>query len=259
MFSQESDVTVVITCCGRIALLKATLDSFFKYNTYPIKQIIITEDAGDKAVYSVIPNELKAYFTIIMNEEKLGQIRSIDKAYGLVDTPYIFHCEEDWQFYRKGFIEDSKTLLASNTAIYQVWLRSFYHDIQRDYPFHSLGEEMTVNGVTAHRLLSSRSKWQGFSFNPGLRRRSDYRAIKGGYTSFLGDEKENINVESALSQHMKSVGAFAAILENDAVLHIGYEQGIASIKEKWKKIKRKTSLFIYSAIVFYLGYLFAHF
>ncbi|WP_330927247.1 glycosyltransferase family 2 protein [Candidatus Sororendozoicomonas aggregata] len=255
MFSEESDVTVVITCCGRVDLLKATLDSFFNYNTYPIKQVVITEDAGDKAVYGVIPGELKEHFTIIINEEKLGQIRSIDKAYALVDTPYIFHCEEDWQFYRKGFIEDSKRLLASNTAIYQVWLRSFHHDIQRDYPFHSLGEEIVVNGVTAHKLLSSRSKWQGFSFNPGLRRHSDYKAIKGGYTAFLGDDKESINVESALSQHMNAVGAFAVILENDAVLHIGYEQHIANKKEKRKRLKKKALVVCFAISIFQLGWL----
>jgi len=31
--------------------------------------------------------------------KNIGQIKSIDKAYSMVDTEYIFHCEDDWEFY----------------------------------------------------------------------------------------------------------------------------------------------------------------
>ena len=43
MEKNKKEVTLVITSCGRFDLLKETLDSFFEYNTYPIKKIIITE------------------------------------------------------------------------------------------------------------------------------------------------------------------------------------------------------------------------
>jgi len=42
-----NDVSLVITSCGRFDLLERTLDSFFKYNTYPIKEVIITEDSTE--------------------------------------------------------------------------------------------------------------------------------------------------------------------------------------------------------------------
>jgi len=50
------DVTAVITSCGRFDLLEETLDSFFEFNTYPIKKIIITEDSteGKKLEKNVI-------------------------------------------------------------------------------------------------------------------------------------------------------------------------------------------------------------
>ena len=41
------EVSLVITSCGRFDLLKRTLDSFFEKNTYPIKEIIITEDSTE--------------------------------------------------------------------------------------------------------------------------------------------------------------------------------------------------------------------
>ncbi len=257
-FSKKSDVTVVITCCGRFDLLKETLNSFFKNNTYPIKKIIVTEDSGNNEVYKAIPEQHKEHFTVIVNKENLGQIKSIDKAYALVDTDYIFHCEEDWVFYRKGFIEDSKAMLESNHKVYQVWLRSFYHDIQRDYPFHTLGDDISANNVTAYRLLSSNPKWQGFSFNPGLRRLSDYHAISGGYSSFLDESNSSSSVESALSRHMKDNHMFAAILENDAVAHIGYGHHINDKNDILKKRKKKFKNAGLAIFLFCLGWILAN-
>lgn len=255
IFSKESDVTVVITCCGRIDLLKKTLHSFFIFNTYPIKKIIITEDANNEAVYSAIPEEYKDFFIVLINKKQLGQIASIDKAYALVETTYIFHCEEDWEFYRKGFIEDSRAILDENRKIYQVWLRSYYHDIQKDYPFHTLGEAFSYDNVSAYRLLSSNPKWQGFSFNPGLRRLADYKAILGGYSAFLDESKRSLLVESALSKYMKDHAMFSVVLENDAVAHIGYGFHIKDKHEINKRTKKKITTLALATIVFSLGWI----
>ena len=43
-------VTVVITCCGRLGLLRRTLNTFKKYNTYPIEEYIIVDDSGDPKI-----------------------------------------------------------------------------------------------------------------------------------------------------------------------------------------------------------------
>jgi GT2 family glycosyltransferase len=39
-------VTLVITTHNRTDLLEKTLITFFKYNTYPIKKVVIVEDSG---------------------------------------------------------------------------------------------------------------------------------------------------------------------------------------------------------------------
>lgn len=171
----------------------------------------------------------------------------------MVDTDYIFHCEDDWEFYRGGFIEDSLRVLESNKYVYQVWLRSFYHDIKRDYPFHSLGEKFSCDKTVYNKLLSSNPKWQGFSFNPGLRRKSDYLSIKGGYASFLDESNSSASVESALSSNMKSLGMYAAILENDAVAHTGYDSHIQDINEKKKSRKKKKQKILIALVVFLVG------
>ena len=57
--------------------------------------------------------------------ERVGQIRLIDQAYARVDTPFIFHLEDDWEFYRSGFMEKSRALLERDPKILLVQLRAW--------------------------------------------------------------------------------------------------------------------------------------
>src|SRR5476649_880188 len=87
------DVTVCLTSCGRPDLLKRTLDSFNHFN--PGGKIIISEDCADPAVIAQIAAAHPAT-TILSGPERLGQMRSIDRLFSAVDTPYLFHLEDDW-------------------------------------------------------------------------------------------------------------------------------------------------------------------
>ena len=80
IFSSKSNVTLVITSCNRFDLLKKTLESFSKNNTYPIKEIIIIEDSGNPKIRNIIPNQWLDNTKLIINEKNLGQIKSIDLA-----------------------------------------------------------------------------------------------------------------------------------------------------------------------------------
>ena len=105
---QNRKVTVVITsCCKRYDLLNLTLFTFFKMSTFPYDSIVIVYDGQiDKEFidlihsYSYQDNEI----TILETGKKVGQVKAIDMAYALVETPYIFHLQEDWQVLQKGFI-----------------------------------------------------------------------------------------------------------------------------------------------------------
>jgi len=100
------DVTVVLTACNRADLLEKTLDSFFEMNTYPLKRFIIIDDGMNFGCNDFIKEKYDFPIELIYNDPKLFQIKSIDYAYSLIDTEYIFHMEEDWVFLKKGFIED---------------------------------------------------------------------------------------------------------------------------------------------------------
>lgn len=241
IFNENSNVTVVLTSCGRFPLLAATLSSFNAFNSYPIKKIIITEDTGNADIFNYIPESWSDHCEVILNNPKLGQIKSIDLAYSKVDTEYIFHCEDDWVFYRKGFIEDSIAILENNPAILQVWLRDFKTDIEKHYPIHSLSHHQSIDHIGFSKLESTDNRWKGFSFNPGLRRTKDYLEIA---------PFEQVGHEAEISMKYFEMGKYAVVLDKAATEHIGWAYHII-VNERDKKRKRKNRKYL--TIGFVLG------
>lgn len=228
-FTQESDITLVVTSCGRMDLLKITLESFNRFNTAPIREVFITEDAGDEGVHAVIPAHWKEHCTVFINRPKLGQLASIDLAYAHVTTPYVFHCEDDWEFYRPGFVEDSRTILDLRPEILQVWLRSYNHDLRVHSPYIRLETREIVGGVACYPLVSDKPEWQGFSLNPGLRRMKEYR-LCAPFAGFSG--------EKALSIRYADLNLTAMTLEADAVMHTGFGLHVQTAVERQRKARR---------------------
>ena len=129
-------VTVVLTSCGRLDLLTKTIESFNKFNTYPITKFIFIDDSGDikfkKKANKILTSLLRKYdYSLIFNENRQGQIKSVDYAYSMVETPYIFHLEDDWEFYESYFIEHSFKLMDEDSKLITVWLREL-NDTKED-------------------------------------------------------------------------------------------------------------------------------
>lgn len=208
----NKEVTVCLTACGRPDLLERTLDGFFAFNTYPIKDFIVFEDSGTPCNDHL--HEQYPQITWLGRPERVGQIVAIDTMYQLVKTPYIFHMEEDWLFYRSGFIEESMKILEADPKISMVWLRELKDTNQHPVIFMKEFGIMKTN----HNGL-----WGGFCFNPGLRRKADYDLLKsyGKHTQF--NRKQPWKSESVISQIYAKLGFRAAILINPDgyVRHIG--------------------------------------
>jgi len=86
------EVTFIITSCGRPDLLQETIGSFLNTNRYPIAKYILIEDSADEQMKGFIEERYGDSFnSLIFNAPKLGQIRSIDRAYEEVETTYVFH------------------------------------------------------------------------------------------------------------------------------------------------------------------------
>ena len=208
----KEKITVTLTHYKRLDLLKKTLDSFFSTNNYEIDQFLIIDDSGEK-YYS---NEIKKLYsdvTVIENNKNIGQRRSIDKLLKNCLNEYVFHLEEDWLFDSKSnnYIESSMKILKNNSDIHQVHIRH-----QNDDPHPCIGEVNYIDNVGFKFLDNNwRDTWTGFSFNPGLRRKSDLdKMFPNGLIEFKDEMQASI--------HTKKFNYKAVRLENTACKHIGW-------------------------------------
>lgn len=201
-----SDVTVVLTSCNRPKLLKATLDSFFEMNTYPLERFIIVDDGMNFGCNDFVKGSYPIDIELIYNNPKLFQIKSIDHAYSMVKTPYIFHMEEDWEFLRPSFIEHSKDVLEADPNILQVWLRGI-DDETLPHPYYPERYEINGNEMV---LVEYTGVWNGFSFNPGLKRLSDWAKLPNGY--------------NGVPRYTPAEQSGGVTLESDISIYYGHEQ-----------------------------------
>lgn len=211
--------TLVITSSSRHDLLRRTWDSFQATRDFPQYETIIIEDGPDSR-----PEWLPPDVHFLNNSTRRGQIFSVDKAYEKVKTPYIFHCEDDWVFRGPGYLKASFEILEKYSDIFQVWLRGIPTEQERKY-------SRTIYNVKPHPhhpLQIAEYHWGGwqggFSFNPGLRRLSDYHRI-GNYGRHVGYDPRGCG-EKALGVLYSSLGYSSAILPRDYVYHTGDESHV---------------------------------
>jgi hypothetical protein len=158
-------VTVLITCCDRLDLLKITLNSFLKFNTYPV-EFIARDDSGLESVWNQTKDLLgRSGIDNLLPRGQVGQLESINLMLEQVKTPYLFHLEEDWEFYQSGFIERGLELIKNAD---QVRFRDHDPNLKGKWT----GDVMELEN---HK----------FSFNPHLRR--TIKRYEGNETS-LGEQ-----------------------------------------------------------------------
>lgn len=206
-------VTFAITSTNRLDLLDKTMASFMKYNRYPIERYLLVDDSGVPGVCDTIKQRWP-YFEVLGNEKKIGQTKSIDKLYAQIETEYIFHCEDDWEFLDYNFLEYSMEILThpGNDKIAQVWLTGI-----QSTNGHPVLPTKYKAGTAEYYLLAREfgTHYGGFGFNPGLRRLSDYKLVGGSY-ELLGPD-----IEIWVSKKYRDLGFSAAILPQQYLNPLG--------------------------------------
>ena len=237
------DYSLVITSCGRFDLLRRTVASFLKFADVQPKQCILVEDSGDESVREVLaPFNLP--FEILVNPSNIGQNASIDRAYAPVKFPHIFHCEDDWEFFRTGFIQESFIVLNALPKASAIMLRGRdEHRMLR----RIAGQE--VGGVRFCQPLPYCYKtFFGYSYNPGLRRLADYQKLAP-----LANIAPLVNIhkmkggseELEVSYKFLLLGFTTAHLEIPAVAHIGWGRSTRLqhlTRNGWRYLLRKRQL-----------------
>ena len=228
----KDKMTFVLTSCGRTELLNKTLESFFSMNTFKLEKYYLVEDSVNEEVYRSIKNKWDKKIDLLFNKEKKGQIKSIVETYKKIKTPYIFHCEDDWIYTRKKFIEDSLEIMKTDEKIIQVWLESKESASRLDiFDYGPL--ETIKNGKIGFRRVSCKEGWEWgyFSFRPGVKRLKDYNLI-GGYERFTNELDINVKY--------KELGYYTVIIEDPAVIDIGDDHHVSDPTRKWPT-RRKTN------------------
>ncbi len=222
-------VTVVVTSCGRQDLLEQTLESFFKFNSYPIERFVVVEDGVSDKNAALMQKFRGRGITWIGTQRRTGQIAAIDRAYTLVGTDMIFHMGDDWEFYAPGFIEKSRAVLAADPACLGVMLQAL--DDTNGHPL--LPDVETVGGIATRKYsFDYRGICHGFSFNPGLRRTADYRRL-GSYGLHVTFEwRDRRAAEASLSRIYRDLGMHARILADNEgggyLRHIGWGRTVSA-------------------------------
>lgn len=190
-----SDVTFFLTSCKRHDLLKICLESFAEHNTYPIKRGIIIEDSDQSIEWcrDILPFE---QLDLINTGGRKGQIRNIDRCYAMIDTKYVFHCEDDFQFIRSGFIEPSIKILEHDPKCINVMLTGYERSWEdpNDTHYQILDQERKpiadrereLDGLKYFKMNNPIiGEWGfGFTFQPSVHRVDDWRRY-GGYENIL--------------------------------------------------------------------------
>jgi hypothetical protein len=215
------NISACLTSCNRFNLLERTLDSFFKLNTYPIQKFYIIEDSTKLEMKEKIISKYGDKVELIFNDINLGPYKSIDKVYNLIDTEYIFHCEDDWSFdSNPNFIKESISILEERKDIHQIWFRK---DADSSW---IESNEQNVNGVSFKMLkVPHCGDWNGFSLNPHVKRLSDYKLMfPNGYQEFILKDKSIVFTEHNCMRNADKFNYRAALLNNRCCQHIGHGQ-----------------------------------
>ena len=212
---------VICTSCDRHDLLKITFESFMDNLTETEKQhlgnIYIYEDGPRVPVIEGVKHE------ILYDVKRVGQIKALDALMKKVQTPFYFNLEDDWQFVKPGFIELSFEVMQRHSQMINLVLRGAgnangHPELQRQgEPFNIL--------TTAYKGI-----WHGFSFNPSLRRLSDYKLLPGKsyskHTRFRF--KQPWISESDLGELYRRMGYYAGNTKETYCAHTGDNRGIRS-------------------------------
>ncbi len=207
--TEYPDITLVITSCRRFDLLKQTIASMRSWIGKFPEKILIEDSNENPSLFGQLRDE---GFTILRNEENLGQHKSIDRAYAQVHTDYIFHCEDDWVFLGEPNFMGARSILEDgiegHDRISCVCFRDF---VPRKWKW-STSREMMFHGSKWKYSFRQTSRWNAFTWNPCLLRR-DLQAVTGSYQSFL--------TEGSIARYLRKNGYIVVWEISKKIDHIG--------------------------------------
>ena len=224
------DISMVITSCGRSDLLARTLLSMDSW-LHLIHHKIIVDD------FSIAQNEISQLtteygFQLIKNKTQLGQHRSIDIAYQQIATTYVFHCEDDWEFFKMPDFQLAKLVL-EEAKVSCMCFRKIDDRSRSKYPKRTIDVSRYEPAyIKNKKYLVIRKDWHpsrgAFTFNPNLSKLQLYKNW-GPYSQYRSERN--------ISKLMKKCGYIVAYEPLGSCIHIGWNRHIS---DPTKPVRDKT-------------------
>ena len=208
-------ITLCLTIGGRPDHLLRTLSSLADRNR--LGAVIAINDFGDEATNAVFRASCPEG-QLIVPGRRLGHHQAVDELYRCVQTPYVFHCEDDWLFRGAAEWTQAIRLLDRNPEITQVCFRQV-EDFGMPDKERAQIRRIEDDGIPYLRLDHAEPCWHGFTFNPHLASLQLWREM-GGFSRFQTEWK--------LSRALRRQGRFVAYLLPGLCSHIGADRSMAA-------------------------------
>jgi GR25 family glycosyltransferase involved in LPS biosynthesis len=204
----EQLITITTTTCKRLDLFKPTMNSFLAccldFDKFEIDKWLVVDDNSSQEDRDEMAR-LYPFLTFInKTPAQKGHARSINMMLRHVHTPYLFHLEDDWQFYHKdNFFTLLYEIIQEKDEYKQVLLNNMYGELPEHEQLiggHWHRTESSGLNYIVHEYTSTReeqdafnrkwqfkpncSYWPHFSFRPGLSKVDFFRE--------LGDFNEDV-------------------------------------------------------------------
>ena len=210
----SGQITICMTMGLRPDYLEQTIESLGPQMR--LLPIVAINDFGDEPTNRMF-DRLCPHGRRIDLGGRVGHHPAVDAMYEAVDTPYIFHIEDDWEFARSDFLPEAIALLDSDPTMTSVCVREL-EDMPMEPDRAARVQYEEVGGVSYALMTRVHMRWYGFTFNPHVIRRKTWQEL-GGYSRF--------NREKDISRHMREAGRHVGYLEDGGCRHIGAEHSIA--------------------------------
>lgn len=227
-------ITFSITTCKRLHLFKQTMNSFLRCCTDLSligKWICVDDNSTEDDRKSM--RELYPFFTFVnKHENDKGHARSMNIILRNVDTPYLFHMEDDWKFFiEDNYLTKCLDIINSKTDYSQCLINRNYTELPIDRVFGGIfnttcfGNRFfehehcpTPESVHAFELKYGKvphcNYWPGYSLRPSLLRVSSLKTI--------GSYNENVaHFEMEYAHRYNALKYKSVFMEGMYSYHIG--------------------------------------
>jgi GR25 family glycosyltransferase involved in LPS biosynthesis len=226
-------ITFSITTCKRFDLFEKTINSFINCCTdsYLIDKWICVDDNSSIEDQNKMKEQYPFFKFYFKKSSEKGHPQSMNIIKKLVTTPYLFHMEDDWQFYEKNnYIQNCLEIVNENSNYGQCLINKNYSEIPNHDNIKGGIMKLTHKGIRYYEHehypnqedfnkkygshIQNCAYWPHFSFRPSL--------IKTHILYKLGDFNTIIgHFEMEYSNRYYNSGFKSVFLENIYCKHIG--------------------------------------